>query len=178
MAFEALVSVVKQNFPALYQYFPSVRWQPITAVLAVHHKGRRQLASSHVTIYICKGSEATNRFIARPVSKVATFITRDPSWRFEVEVDGERFLRYERDTAAGTYGQRSLNINHLFFSGDQYLDAHGLHSSWSGARIPSILRTVVYDWLREELPEVFAELCKKYAIEMEVKAWTSFFRRG
>jgi hypothetical protein len=178
-AFESFVSIARQNFPTLYNNFPSIRFKPFTIVLAVQLKGGNESWMSGATIYVCEGSGPSTRFIARPENQVGISTTRDPSWRFEVEIDGEKFLRLETKTGIEMLWQRSMSLNRILYSGDQYLDIRGGYSSsWTGPRIPSILRTLVYDWLRQELPVVFAELCGMYNTEMESREWTFWTRAG
>lgn len=175
MALEAFISIVKQNFVELHRHFPSIRCHPITVVLSVRVERGEQSWLSGATIYVCEGADSANRVIARPREQVLTSITRDPSWRYEVEVAGQRFTRLEESSCAGMIGQRSLSLNRILYSGNQYLGDHGISSSsWTGTRIPSILRTIAYDWLRVELPIVFAELCAKYDTEMESREWKFF----
>lgn len=175
-AFESFISIARQNFPTLYNNFPSIRFKPFTIVLAVKLKRGNESWMNGATIYVCEGSGPSTRFIARPENQVGISITRDPSWRFEVEVDGEKFLRLETKTGLEMLWQRNVSLNRILYSGDQYLDIRGGHSSWSGPRIPSILRTLAYDWLRQELPAVFAELCRMYNTEMESGEWTFWTR--
>jgi hypothetical protein len=174
MAFESFISIAKQNFPTLYRNFPSIRFEPFTVVMAVRLD--RESSLSGATIYLCEGSGPSSRFIARPENQVGISITRDPSWRFEVEIDGEKFLQLEKDTGREMLWQRSMNLNRILYPGDQYLGISGGSSSWSGPRIPSILRTLVYDWLRQELPVVFAELCRTCNTELESSGWTFWNR--
>jgi hypothetical protein len=176
MAFESFISIARQNFPTLHHTFPSIRFEPFTVVLAVRLERGKESWMSGATIYVCEGSGPSTRFIARPENQVGTSITREPSWRFEVEIDGEKFCRLETDTGMEMLGQRSMSLNRILYSGDQYLDIHGGYSSLSGPRIPSILRTLVYDWLRQEMSVVFAELCRTYNTEMESSGWTFWTR--
>ncbi|MCP4548578.1 MAG: hypothetical protein GY835_19150 [bacterium] len=174
MAFEAFVSIAKQNFLELHQCFPSIRCQPIAVVLAVRVERGKQSWLSGATIYVCEGAGSSNLVVARPDYEVLTSTTRDPSWRFEIEVDGQRFTRIEEDSCAGVLGQRSVTLNRILYSGKYLGHDHGTSSSWAGTSIPSILRTLAYDWLRQELPAVFAELCRKYDTEMESNEWERF----
>lgn len=176
-AFESFVSIARQNFPTLHHNFPSIRFKPFTVVLAVRLQRGNESWMNGATIYICEGSGPSTRFIARPESQVGISTTRSPSWRFEVEVDGEKFIRLEAGAGDEMLWQRNMSLNRLLTSNDQYLDIRGSHSSWSGPRIPSILRTLVYDWLRLELPVAFAELCRTYNTKMESREW-SFWTRA
>ena len=175
-AFESFISVARQNFPTLHHNFPSVRFKPFTIVLAVRLERGKESWMNGATIYICEGSGPSTRFIARPENQVGISMTRVPSWRFEVEIDGEKFIRLETDTGIEMLWERGMRLNRVLYSGDQYLDIHGGYSSWSDARIPSILRTLVYDWLRQELPVVFAELCRTYNTKMEAGEWAFWTR--
>jgi hypothetical protein len=175
-AFESFISIARQNFPTLHHNFPSIRFKPFTVVLAVRLKRGNESWMNGATIYVCEGSGPSTRFIARPENQVGILTTRNPSWRFEVEVDGEKFIRLEASTGIEMLWQRNMSLNPLLYSSDQYLDISGSHSSWSGQRIPSILRTLVYDWLRLELPVVFAELCRTCNTEMESREWTFWTR--
>lgn len=172
MAFDIFVSLVKFNFPTLWHQFPSMRWQPMTVVAAVRIEGRERAHWSGATIYLCEGTSSHNRFIVRPAASVTTEIRRDPRWKFEVCVEGERFVRHEMEGESGVW-QRHLTLNRLFLSSTRYLgDAFGYSS---GTRIPPILRTLVYDWICAELPFVFGELCKRYGTQPRARDWT-FFR--
>lgn len=175
-ALESFISIVKENFPTLYKHFPSVRWQPLTLVLAVEIE-RTGRGWSDISIYVCEGSNPLTQVIARPAEEVNIIINRDPSWRFEVEVGGRRYVRHETKATREVLGQRSVSLNRVLSPGSQYFGRLGNSmSSWAGPSTRSVIRTIVYDWLRAELHVVFAELCVKYGTELESRNWTFFSR--
>lgn len=73
----------------------------------------------------------------------------------------------ESEEFSGGRSERSIRFNRLLCSRGSYLE------KVSGG-VPAILRTVMYDWLREEVPSVFAELCRRYGVEMDEGEWTFF----
>lgn len=171
LALEAFSNLVKVNFPTLFSEFPSIRWQPLTIILAVRLNPRER-HYNRATIYICRGN-TSNRIIALPEDQAKVSMQQEPHWSFGIEVDGEKFVRRESTSDTELLGQKSMYLSRVLNPGGTYLGSKTSLSS-VGARIPAILRTIVYDWLREELAVVFAKLCSKHEVEYAAQEWRSF----
>jgi hypothetical protein len=124
------------------------------------------------TIYLCEpdpGQEDV-KFVAHSHRDIRTRIVRSPAFRSEVYSDGTWRARHFK----GFIGQRFVHFSTLFRPRHGYLES-GLRDRSFGQICP-VIRALVYDWLREEMAEVYDVLCKQYGIRKKDYDWSIFIR--
>jgi hypothetical protein len=161
--------MVKHNFPTLEHEFQTLS-KPFVAVAAVNLE--HQEVWQGATIYLCEPDPGQEniRFTARNDRDIERRIIRDPDFRFEVCCDGI----WKARQFEGFIGQRSVHFSTLFHPRHDYLGFS--RNVRSFGPVYPVIRAIVYDWIREELGEVFGALCKKYGLKMRDPDWTSLTR--
>ncbi len=163
LVFGIFTRIVRRNFPTLYSYFPTIECRPVTIVSTVRHMTVGRDEFNNITMYICNGSSSEDRFIVAPARAVTTSHTENP-WRFKIAVGNEVFIPREEKNLCT---ERFISLSRLLHS-DRYLEGRG--------GITPVLRMMVYDLIRRELPIAFASLCSKHGVEMDEHDWSSFSR--
>ncbi len=159
--------MVEHNFPTLLSAFKTLS-TPFVGIAEVDLE--KDDVWKGATIYLCEPDPGQKDpiFIARDHRDIDTRIVRDPSFRFEVYCDGVwRARKFE-----GFTGQRAVRFSTLFHPRYDYLGLR--HNIRSFGPVYPVIRAVVYDWIRQELPEAFGVLCRLYGISKRDSDWTFF----
>ncbi|HEV3076140.1 MAG TPA: type I restriction enzyme HsdR N-terminal domain-containing protein [Thermoanaerobaculia bacterium] len=172
--FRTFRRLVAHNFPTMAGDFFSIARQPLLGVgqVDLHHA---EPVWWHATLFLCQPDPGMteDRFVFRERSSAETRIIRDPSFRFEVRLDGDWRLRLEtRDQPAGLV-QRGLRLASVFHPSYDYLERHQFQAP---GPVQPVLRGLVYDLVRTELPPAFAALCRRYDVELSNSDWNFFGR--
>jgi hypothetical protein len=168
VGFSIAKRLVEYNFPSLAMHFPTLSQESLVGVAAVELE-----QGTYATVYLCEPEPSALgvRVVARSSREIDTRITRDPHFQFEVFCDGVWRTRLDKTDYVG---QLHFDLRSMFRPRHDYLGFGGRFYG-SGAVEP-LLRAVVYDWIRKELPYAFQALCQMYGRTAKESDWLFFGR--
>jgi hypothetical protein len=172
-AFGILRRLVAHNFPTMTEDFFSNARQPLLGIVRVLLDNEPRYWSG--TLFLCApDADATaDRFAVREWRSLETRILRDPSFRFELCLDGHWRVRLETEDAGLV--QRNIPLPGVFRPRHDYLN----RQRFTSVQPPyPVVRAMVYDLLRCELPTAFRQLCRRYKVTRIDTDWSSFARAG
>ncbi|HVR11917.1 MAG TPA: hypothetical protein VMW75_28000, partial [Thermoanaerobaculia bacterium] len=172
-AFGILRRLVAHNFPTMAQDFFSLARQPLLGIARVLLDSSPQYWSG--TLFLCApdAGATTDRFTVREWKSLETRILRHPSFRFELCLDGEWRVRLETEDTGLV--QRNIPLPEVFRPRHDYLH----RQRFTSVQPPyPVIRAMVYDLLRSELPTAFRQLCRRYQVTRLDTDWSSFGRGG
>jgi len=174
LAFRTFRRLVAHNFPSMAGDFFSIAQQPLFGIgqVDVHHADPGWW---YVTLFLCvpDAGAAKDRFVFRERRFVETRIVRDKDPRIEVCLDGEWRRRVDTGDLPASLVQRHLRLASVFRPSYDYLDRHQLQAP---ATVQPVLRALVYDLIRNELPTAFAQLCRRHGAKLSDRDWMFFDR--
>jgi DNA-binding transcriptional regulator YiaG len=173
VAVGTLRRLVAHNFPSMAEDFFSIACQPLFGVGRLGLFQGPQFWSA--TLFFCEpdAGATEDRFAFREWNSLETRILRDPAFRFELQLDGEWRVRLEVESGSAGLVQRNIPLPGVFRPGHDYLDRR----RFTATQPPfPVLRAMVYNLLRAELPAAFTSICRRYGVTPPDPQWALFSR--